>query len=577
MLSWPGVCRYTADNLKEKCSSVGGCMLLERVEIVGFRGINRLSLQLEENNVLIGENAWGKSSLLDALTLLLSPEETLYHFVHDDFWFPPGDVAGREKHLHIILTFRESEPGRHHVRRFRPLSPCWVPCDDGFRRIFYRLEGELADHDSVLTLREFLDQKGNPIPLMNIDALARQLIRLMPVLRLRDARFMRRIRNGTVPKMPEVEVTARELDYLARELVSRPQNLSDGQIRQGLSAMVQLLEHYFAEQGTTQSRHRLMRRRSHDEQRSWRYLDIINRMIDRPGGRNQRVILLGLFSTLLQAKGTVRLDSDARPLLLVEDPETRLHPIMLSVAWHLLNLLPLQRITTTNSGELLSLTPVEYVCRLVRESSRVSAFRLGPGGLSAEDGRRIAFHIRFNRASSLFARCWLLVEGETETWVINELARQCGHHFDAEGIKVIEFAQSGLKPLIKFARRMGIEWHVLVDGDDAGKKYAATVRGLLNGDREEERDHLTLLPALDMEHFMYRQGFADVFHRVAMLPLNVPMNTRRVITKAIHRSSKPDLAIEVASEAGRRGVESIPVLLRKMFSRVLWLARGRAD
>ena len=48
-------------------------MILERVEIVGFRGINRLSLMLEQNNVLIGENAWGKSSLLDALTLLLSP------------------------------------------------------------------------------------------------------------------------------------------------------------------------------------------------------------------------------------------------------------------------------------------------------------------------------------------------------------------------------------------------------------------------------------------------------------------------------------------------------------------------
>ena len=552
-------------------------MLLERVEIVGFRGINRLSLQLEQNNVLIGENAWGKSSLLDALTLLLSPEDDLYHFVRDDFWFPPGDVTGREKHLHIILTFRESEPGRHRVRRFRPLSPCWVPCDDGFHRIFYRLEGEMAENEGVLTLRDFLDEKASPIPLDNIDDLARHLIRLTPVLRLRDARFMRRIRNGTVPNMPEVEVTARELDFLARELVSRPQNLTDGQIRQGLSAMVQLLEHYFSEQGTSESRHRLMRRRSHDEQRSWRYLDIINRMIDRPGGRTHRVILLGLFSTLLQAKGTVRLDRDARPLLLVEDPETRLHPIMLSVAWHLLNLLPLQRVTTTNSGELLSLTPVEHVCRLVRESSRVSAYRLGPGGLNAEDGRRIAFHIRFNRASSLFARCWLLVEGETETWVINELARQCGHHFDAEGVKVIEFAQSGLKPLIKFARRMGIQWHVLVDGDEAGKKYAATVRGLLNNDRELERDHLTSLPALDMEHFMYRQGFDDVYHRVAQIPDNVPMNMRRVITKAIHRSSKPDLAIEVAMEAGRRGVDAVPTLLKKMFSRVLWLARGRAD
>lgn len=552
-------------------------MLLERVEIVGFRGINRLSLMLEQNNVLIGENAWGKSSLLDALTLLLSPEFDLYHFVRDDFWFPPGDIQGREHHLHIILTFRETEPGRHRVRRFRPLQRCWVPCDDGYHRVFYRLEGELAEDDSVMTLRSFIDGEGEALVLEEIDELARHLVRLMPVLRLRDARFMRRIHNGTVPHSPQIEITARQLDFLSRELVSHPQNLSDDQIRQGLSAMVQLLEHYFAEQSSAQTRHRLMRRRSHDEQRSWRYLDIINRMIDKPGGRSHRVILLGLFATLLQAKGTVRLDRDARPLLLIEDPETRLHPIMLSVAWHLLNLLPLQRVTTTNSGELLSLTPVEQVCRLVRESTRVSAWRLGPGGMNAEESRRIAFHIRFNRASSLFARCWLLVEGETETWVINELARQCGHHFDAEGVKVIEFAQSGLKPLIKFARRMGIQWHVLVDGDEAGKKYAATVRGLLNNDRELERDHLTSLPALDMEHFMYRQGFDDVYHRVAQIPDNVPMNMRRVITKAIHRSSKPDLAIEVAMEAGRRGVDAVPTLLKKMFSRVLWLARGRAD
>ncbi|EKZ6354802.1 ATP-dependent endonuclease [Klebsiella aerogenes] len=552
-------------------------MHLERVEIVGFRGINRLSLMLEQNNVLIGENAWGKSSLLDALTLLLSPEFDLYHFVRDDFWFPPGDIQGREHHLHIILTFRENEPGRHHVRRFRPLSDCWVPCDDGYQRIFYRLEGELADDGSVMTLRSFINCQGEALKMQDIDDLARHLVRLMPVLRLRDARFMRRIHNGTVPHSPQIEITARQLDFLSRELVNHPQNLTDGQIREGLSAMVQLLEHYFAEQSSAQSRNRLMRRRSHDEQRSWRYLDIINRMIDKPGGRSHRVILLGLFSTLLQAKGTVRLDRDARPLLLIEDPETRLHPIMLSVAWHLLNLLPLQRVTTTNSGELLSLTPVEQVCRLVRESSRVSAWRLGPGGMNAEDSRRIAFHIRFNRASSLFARCWLLVEGETETWVINELARQCGHHFDAEGVKVIEFAQSGLKPLIKFARRMGIEWHVLVDGDEAGKKYAATVRGLLNNDNELERVHLTMLPAMDMEHFMYRQGFDDVYHRVAQIPENMPMNMRRVITKAIHRSSKPDLAIEVAMEAGRRGIDAVPTLLKKMFSRVLWLARGRAD
>jgi putative ATP-dependent endonuclease of OLD family len=551
-------------------------MFLERIEIVGFRGINRLSLMLEQNNVLIGENAWGKSSLLDALTLLLAADNRLYEFTQNDFYFPPGEQQGRENHLHIILTFKEQAEGSRHRRRCRELAPVWITDIDNVPRIFYRLEGELGEDGSVLTLRTFLDEQGHPLVLEDIDSVARKLMSLIPVLRLRDARFMRRLKSSTVAKMPDTEITAHQLDFLTRELVANPQNLSDLQVRKGLSAMVQLLEHYFSEQGS-EAHQRLLRRQTHDEKKGWRYLDAINRMIDKPNTRAYRMILLGMFATLLQAKGNVLLSGDAQPLLLVEDPETRLHPIMLSVAWNLLNILPLQKMTTTNSGELLSLTPVEQVCRLVRESSKVAAWRLGPGGLSAEDSRRIAFHIRFNRASSLFARCWLLVEGETEIWMMHELARQCGHHFDTEGIRVIEFAQSGLKPLIKFARRMGIEWHVLVDGDEAGKKYAATVRGILDDNPQHLRDHLTALPALDMEHFMYRQGFSDVFHRIAQLPVGVPMNTRRIITKAISRSSKPDLAIEIAMEAGRRGESAIPSLLKNMFSRVLWLSRGRAE
>ncbi len=39
-------------------------MHLERIEIAGFRGIRRLSLTFDEITTLIGENTWGKSSLL---------------------------------------------------------------------------------------------------------------------------------------------------------------------------------------------------------------------------------------------------------------------------------------------------------------------------------------------------------------------------------------------------------------------------------------------------------------------------------------------------------------------------------
>ena len=116
-----------------------------------------------------------------------------------------------------------------------------------------------------------------------------------------------------------------------------------------------------------------------------------------------------------------------------------------------------------------------------------------------------------------------------------------------------------------------------MDGDEAGK-YAATVRGLLNNDRELERDHLTSLPALDMEHFMYRQGFDDVYHRVAQIPDNVPMNTAAGDHQS-HPSLYPSRTwrLRWRWRPAAVGVDAVPTLLKKMFSRVLWLARGRAD
>ncbi|KOC92781.1 ATP-dependent nuclease [Winslowiella iniecta] len=554
-------------------------MILENIDIVGFRGLNRLSLPLENNTVLIGENAWGKSSLLDALTLLLSPQATLYQFVLNDFHFPPGNLNQRTRHLQVTFTFRQGPSYPYHAPRYRPLRDIWQHGADGVQRIVYRVSGELDDDQQVTTRRQFLDGHQQLIATPD-EAAVQTLMALHPVLRLRDARFTRRQRHETPPahSEPELNALAGQIDSLTRDLVNRPEHLSDSELREGLKTMQQLLEHYFSvQQPENSAQPGRVPHSARESQQGWRHLNNLNQLIADTNSRSRRLIMLRIFTLLAQARGAWQLDADARPLLLVEDPETRLHPIMLSVAWGLLELLPLQKITTTNSSELLSQVPMEQVCRLVREPLRVAAWRLGPGGMSAEDSRRIAFHIRFSRPSSLFARCWLLVEGETEVWVMNELARQCGHHFEAEGVKVIEFAQSGLRPLLKFAQRMGIEWHVLTDGDDAGKKYAATARNLCSDHQQAERDHLTMLPALDMEHFLYKQGFSEVYHKIAHLPANVPMNLRRIIAKAIQRSSKPDLAIAVAMDAAERGTEAIPPILRQMFARVLWLARGQAD
>lgn len=545
-------------------------MILEHIDIRGFRGINKLSLPLTHTTLLIGENAWGKSSLLDVMSLLLSPHEPAYVFTGADFHFTPGDVTDPMRRISVVFHFRDDGSDPDAV-----LSTFWQRDAQGQRRLYYSVSATWRD-GGIDTRRRFVDVNAQLLPEQNCADAIDLLLTRYPVLRLRDARFSKRTRNRAPVTGPHPELLA-GMETLARDLEQHPQQLSDEVLRQGLKTMQQLMQHYFLVQppgagSEARSRDPQMR----DGVQGWRALDHLNQLIAGTDSRSRQLILLQMFTLLIEARGDVPLAAGARPLLLIEDPETRLHPIMLSVAWNLLKLLPLQKIVTTNSAELLSQVPVENVCRLVRQSSRVAAWRIGPEGLSAEESRRIGFHIRVNRPAALFARCWLLVEGETEVWIMNELAQQCGYNFAAEGVKVIEFAQSGLKPLLKFARRMGIAWHVLTDGDQAGNKYASTARTQLQPGDPEPR-FLTQLPALDMENFLYHQGFQDVYHQMAHLPLNAPMNSRRIITKAIHQSSKPELAIAVATSAAERGPEAIPPLMRQMFARVIGLAQGQAD
>ena len=129
-------------------------------------------------------------------------------------------------------------------------------------------------------------------------------------------------------------------------------------------------------------------------------------------------------------------------------------------------------------------------------------------------------------------------------------------YFDAEGIKVIRIRPVRIKTADKILPAgwgSALEWHVLVDGDEAGKSMPSTVRSLLNNEREEERDHLTMLPAMDAEHLCIVR-FDDVFHRIAMVPVDVPMNMRRVIAKKPFTVRQNRiLAIEVATGSGKAG------------------------
>ena len=83
--------------------------------------------------------------------------------------------------------------------------------------------------------RGFLDADGNAFQLHHIEQLAHAIIRIHPVLRLRDARFIRRLRPSSLgdERKPDTRALAQQLDQLTRELVRNPQKLTNGELRQG--------------------------------------------------------------------------------------------------------------------------------------------------------------------------------------------------------------------------------------------------------------------------------------------------------------------------------------------------------
>ena len=132
-------------------------MQLKRIEISGFRGIKRLSLSFDELTVLIGENAWGKSSLLDALDVALSPNATFHSFHFDDFHVDYSAGHAKMSHLNIILYWQEDFPGEHKARRYKSFAPVWVNHKDDCKALFYQITSSVSG-DKITTKRRISRQ-----------------------------------------------------------------------------------------------------------------------------------------------------------------------------------------------------------------------------------------------------------------------------------------------------------------------------------------------------------------------------------------------------------------------------------
>ncbi|OCG07594.1 hypothetical protein A9G13_05020 [Gilliamella sp. wkB178] len=539
-------------------------MFIERIEIIGFRGINQLSLQLNAKaSVLIGENRWGRSSLISALKLL-SLDNKFYQFVETDFYHDQFQNYGNK--ISIKITYCEANPNELSNQAYQPLLAVAYPLGaDKLRRISYQITAA-NQNGKIITEHQLVDDIGNACAIENHKLLIANLINLNPVMTLKNSINPENIPNTNQP------LSEYYIEQLSNQLKEGSAQLSQDELHRGLQAARALLEYYFVDH-EHRFHYKQIAKKNSPRSEDWDSLERINNVLDKLDNDYLRTALLGIFGSIVSAKGDNPLSHSSVPILILEEPESQLHPIILSVGFRLLKHFPTQKIITSNSSDLVSLFPLDSIYRLIRLQDQIVAKYIAPHSLSTGDSRRILFHVLYRRPLALFARCWLLVEGETEVWLLRELAEQSGYHLSSEGVQLLEFAQCGLKPLIKYANKMGIHWYVITDGDMAGKKYAETVQALCP-ENDNPDNYLTVLPARDIENFLFKHGFSHVYKLVAYNTVqHIDMSVPKIIQKAIHKSSKPDLAIAVCDDAKSRGINAIPRLLTDTFAKIVKISK----
>ena len=615
-------------------------MYLEKAEIRNFRGIRELKIDFEEEcTVLIGENSWGKSSLLRGLWTVLGCGEQLCSFTKEDLYIPiPLLDEDTESHacdnyangfasftaetdkrpyLNFFNEFRKrrdrtlkemqlaAENGSSFYKKEFEFSRCdvfrkktdvlqfdlifaegtsgsellnheslrkfWSYSNDGVYRLHWRIKAR--DHNGKFETRHDLLCRSGASFVEQKSAIL-TIIKLNPVMRIRD----QRMQSSSPSDEKRLHGEGGQIFESLSNAFKNDVAISAPEMRHQLESLDEFSRRYLG----NYSGQRIIPLSSGNG----RNTDIIGRPVSietmstlretmqRPGINKVKVLTTLLAGVVMSSQGDRVICKEASPIIIFEDIEARFHPSLLLSFWSIINAVPVQKIVTTNSGDLLSAIPLQALRRLYRPYYDTRSYKADLHSLSTDDQRRIAFHLRINRPMTFFARTWLLVEGETEIWVLSQAAAIMGISLQCNGIRPLEFAPCGLSPIIKLARQLGIAFYVVTDGDDAGKSYCDVVRNYVPPKRLPA--HLTQLPAKDIEHYLYHAGYADVYLRCAGIrgALRKGTSVDKIIDIAIRKRSKPGLAVEVIAEMQRRGCKGVPPAIVDLINRLTALSRG---
>jgi putative ATP-dependent endonuclease of OLD family len=268
-------------------------------------------------------------------------------------------------------------------------------------------------------------------------------------------------------------------------------------------------------------------------------------------------------------------DRYSEPILLIEEPEAHLHPSAVRVFWQFLKGMPGQKIITTHSGDIISAIPFSKIRRIVGVSGINRVKKLSNITFTPRENRSLNNFITYSRGELFFARCWLLVEGETEQAFFENLLNKDGF-FDKKGIRIIQFAQIGgsISTVLKLAEQLSMRWFLISDGDHAGHTNTQKALDVVSVAGRQKDDYIYIFAEKTVEIHLMINSFAS-FYENYLSPSNQQDISVSGLTgtpyyeklyyllddqKRNYKISKPEIILEIVEDIIQNGKSCPPII-----------------
>jgi putative ATP-dependent endonuclease of OLD family len=181
--------------------------------------------------------------------------------------------------------------------------------------------------------------------------------------------------------------------------------------------------------------------------------------------------------------------------------------------------------------ELLAMYPGKNeVHGILKDLNQRSQAYLSDGDLS-----QLEVYVKRVRGEILFARAWLLCEGQSEYLVLRCFAEVLGVSLDAAGVSIIDYQNNGSPgAFAALARALGFPWLMTCDTDAQSTKFRKEIenRGF---SASEIADALKPLPQADcdLELFLVKNGFGDACREILKAEGQTPPGTDEKIAELL--------------------------------------------